>query len=73
MRSTQANAAYRNTCGLPPAHVALPSGNFTGTWVLNEEASQFGPMGAGFSFPRLVVTHQGNVLTVQSTSPRIQG
>jgi mannan endo-1,4-beta-mannosidase len=63
----EVTAAYRNACGLPPVQVALPSGDFAGTWVLNEEASQFGPMGAGFSPARLVVTHEGNVLTVQST------
>lgn len=66
----EVTAAYRKTCGLPPVHVALPSGDFTGIWVLNEEASHFGPMGAGFSPARLAVTHEGNVLTVQSTIVR---
>jgi mannan endo-1,4-beta-mannosidase len=60
-------AAYRKACGLPPVHVELPSGDFTGTWVLNEEASKFGPMGAGFSPARLVISHEGNLLTVRST------
>jgi mannan endo-1,4-beta-mannosidase len=60
-------AAYRKACGLPPVHVELPTGDFTGTWVLNEEASKFGPMGAGFSPARLVISHEGNLLTVRST------
>ena len=62
----EVSAPYRKACGLPPVHVDLPRGDFAGTWALNEEASTFGPMGAGFSSTRLVVARQGNVLTVRS-------
>jgi hypothetical protein len=60
-------AEYRKACGLPPVHFEKPPANFSGTWVLNEDLSTFGPMGAGFSPARLVVTHEGNALTVQTT------
>jgi hypothetical protein len=63
-------ADYRKACGLPPVHFEKPVANFSGTWVLNEDLSTFGPMGAGFSPARLVVTHEGNALTVQTTTIR---
>jgi hypothetical protein len=63
----EVTASYRKACGLPPVHIEVPPADFSGTWVLNEQMSDFGPMGAGFSPARLIVTHQGNVLTVRST------
>ena len=63
----EVTASYRKACGLPPVHIEVPPADFSSTWVLNEEMSDFGPMGAGFSPARLIVTHQGNVLTVRST------
>jgi mannan endo-1,4-beta-mannosidase len=57
---------YRKTCGLPPVKAEALPANFSGTWVLNEDLSKFGPMGAGFSPARLVVTQQDKALTVQT-------
>ena len=66
----EVTAPYRKACGLPPVNVEIPHGDFSGTWALNEEASTFGPMGAGFSAARLAVSRQGNALTVRSTIVR---
>ncbi len=66
----EASTAYRRACGMPPVHVVRPPADFTGTWVLNQEASKFGPRGAGFIPSRLVITRQGDVLTVRSTVVR---
>jgi len=60
-------ADYRKACGLQPVHFEKPPANFSGTWVLNEDLSTFGPMGAGFSPARLVITHEGMALSVQTT------
>jgi mannan endo-1,4-beta-mannosidase len=63
----ESTANYRKVCGLPPVHVDLPPPNFSGTWVLDEDRSLFGPMGHRFTPARFAVTRQGNVLTVTST------
>jgi hypothetical protein len=60
-------AAYRAACGLPPVHVELPRPSFEGTWILDEEASTLGRMGAGFAPARISVSLRGEVLAVQST------
>ncbi|HVU18398.1 MAG TPA: glycosyl hydrolase [Candidatus Didemnitutus sp.] len=74
-------ASYRRACGLPvltpvappslaelaPAIPAGPAGaGFSGSWVLDEAASKFGPMGAAFSPARLVVNRVGTALDVKS-------
>jgi len=66
----EVSGPYRKACGLPPVHVEVPQGGFSGTWALNEEASSFGQMGAGFSAARLVVDRQGGALSVRSTIVR---
>jgi hypothetical protein len=60
-------AGFRHACGLSPIRIETPPADFSGTWVLNEEQSKFGPFGAGFTPARLVVTHRDDRLTVQST------
>ena len=62
-----ATAAYRRACSLPPVQIEPARADFSGTWVLNEDASKFGPMGAGFSPARLAVSQQGTTLSVKST------
>ncbi|MFZ5496244.1 MAG: glycosyl hydrolase [Verrucomicrobiota bacterium] len=62
-----AMAGYRRACGLPPIAIPVPPADFSGTWVLNEELSRFGPFGPGFTPVRLSVTQRDGRLTVQST------
>jgi mannan endo-1,4-beta-mannosidase len=63
-------ADYRRACGLTPLHYEKPPADFSGTWVLNEDLSTFGPMGPGASPSRLDVTQVGTALTVQTTQIR---
>ena len=58
---------YRKDCGLPPIHLATPSPDFSGSWVLNEEKSVFGRMGASVAPARLEITQNGNSLNVKTT------
>ena len=60
-------APYRQACGLAPLHFTPAPANFTGTWVLDENASDFGTMGAGFALARLEVVQNGDTLTIRST------
>lgn len=62
-----AMAPYRKACGLPPLHFEPEPADFSGSWVLNEDKSEFGRMGAGMAPARMEVTHRGNLLTVQTT------
>lgn len=63
----EAVTPYRQAIGLPPVHFTPASADFSGTWVLNEEKSTFGPMGAGMSPARLDIVHRGNDLTIKTT------
>lgn len=65
-----AMAGYRAACGLPRIDVEVPRPGFTGTWVLNEDLSTFGPMGASFAPAKLALAVADNVLTVQRTRIR---
>ena len=58
---------YRKTCGLPPLPVSNGPVDFSGIWVLNEEKSVFGRMGAGMSPARLEIAHHNNALTIKTT------
>jgi mannan endo-1,4-beta-mannosidase len=60
-------APYRQACGLPPVHFTPAPADFSGVWVLNEEKSVFGRMGAGGAPARLEINHHGNDLTIKST------
>ncbi len=60
-------APYRQACGLPPLTTAAAPVDFSGHWVINEEQSNFGRMGAAFAPAKLDVVHQGNALTIRST------
>ena len=60
-------APYRKACGLPPLHFELAPADFSGTWVLNEEKSTLGRMGAGMVPARLEVLHREKTLTVRTT------
>ncbi len=62
-----AMAPYRQVCGLPPLHFEPAPVNFSGAWVLNEEKSVLGRMGAAAAPARLDVTQDGSALTIQST------
>ena len=41
--------------------------DFSGSWVLDEDRSELGKMGAGFAPARLDVIHRGNDLTIRTT------
>jgi mannan endo-1,4-beta-mannosidase len=60
-------APYRKACGLPPVHFEPVPADFSGSWALNEDKSEFGRMGAGMAPAHMEVTHRGNVFTIQST------
>jgi hypothetical protein len=62
-----AMASYRSACGLPPLHFVTPPADFSGTWVLNEDKSDFGRMGAGMAPARMDVVHRDNVVTIRTT------
>ncbi len=59
-------APYRQAAGLPPLHFSPPPTDFSGSWVLDEERSVLGPMGAGFAPARMDVNQHDSTLTVQS-------
>ena len=60
-------APYRQAIGLPPVHFTPAPADFSGTWVLNEEKSTFGRMGAGTAPARLDIIHRGNDLAIKTT------
>jgi mannan endo-1,4-beta-mannosidase len=60
-------AAYRKACDLPLLADAPAPLDFSGSWVLNEDNSEMGRMGAAFAPARLEVVHRGNNLTIRST------
>ena len=62
-----AMAPYRKACGLPPIHFTPPPADFSGTWVLNEEKSALGRMGAAAAPARLDVVQLGDALTIRTT------
>ena len=47
--------------------------NFSGTWAFNESKSNFGESQFRFAATTMVVTQQGNILTVESTMPGRDG
>ena len=63
----QVTAGYRRSCGLPPVQIVPPPVNFSGTWILNEDASDLGRAGAGFAPARLDVLQEGKHFTVRTT------
>ena len=58
---------YRKACGLPPLNFAPAAADFSGGWVLNEDKSELGRMGAGFAPARMEVVQHGNDLTIRTT------
>jgi mannan endo-1,4-beta-mannosidase len=60
-------APFRKACGLAPLNFTPGPADFSGSWVLNEEKSVLGSMGAGFAPARLDVVQHGNDLTIRST------
>lgn len=66
-RYADLTAGYRQACALPPVRVEPPAADFSGDWVINEERSQFGRMGASFAPARLHVVHQNGQLSVKTT------
>ena len=60
-------APYRKACGLPPLHLERAPADFSGTWVIDEDRSDFGRMGAGAAPARMEIVQRGGALTVQST------
>lgn len=58
---------YRKACGLPPLHFVPAPADFSGHWVLDEDKSQMGRMGAGFAPARMDIAEQGDALTIRST------
>lgn len=63
----EVTAPYRAACGLPPLHFERPHVGFAGTWVLDEDRSDFGGAGAMFAPARLEITQNNQTLTIHST------
>lgn len=62
----------------PAMNAQTGKSNFAGTWAFNAEKSnmgqgQGGPGGGGFGGGNMVVTQDGNVLTVETTRPGRDG
>jgi mannan endo-1,4-beta-mannosidase len=62
-----ATAGYRKACGLAPLHYTPKPADFTGTWVLDEDRSELGRMGAGGAPSKLEVTQRAGTLSVKTT------
>jgi mannan endo-1,4-beta-mannosidase len=62
----EAAEPYRKACGLPPLRYGPKPADFTGSWVLDEDRSEFGRMGAGFAPARLEILQNGNELSVKT-------
>jgi mannan endo-1,4-beta-mannosidase len=60
-------ASYRAACGLPPLHFEPAPADFSGLWVLNEEKSQLGRMGAAAAPARMDVAQHGSDLAIKTT------
>lgn len=58
---------YRDACDLPPLNVGPKRADFSGLWLINEEKSRFGRMGAASAPARLEVSHRGDELAIKST------
>lgn len=63
----EVTAPYRAACGLPRLHFVPAPANFTGSWVIDEDKSNFGRMGAAFSPARLEIAQADGALTIRST------
>ncbi|HZZ18757.1 MAG TPA: glycosyl hydrolase [Opitutaceae bacterium] len=63
----EATAAYRKACGLAPLSFPSTPANFSGTWVLDEEKSDFGKAGSGMAAAKLEVVQDGLSLSVKTT------
>jgi mannan endo-1,4-beta-mannosidase len=62
-----ATTAYRRACGLAPLHITPSPIDVSGTWVLNEDESDFGKAGASSAPARLDLVQLGTELTVRTT------
>ncbi len=63
----EAAAPYRRACGLAPLHFEPAPIDVSGAWVLDEEKSELGRMGAAFSPARMDLVQKGGEVTVRST------
>lgn len=63
----EVTAGYRAACGLPRVAITPPPADFSGHWVIDEDRSDFGRMGAAFAPAELDVAHRGNDLSIRST------
>lgn len=62
----EAMTPFREACGLPALRFEPKPANFSGRWVIDEEASSFDTMGPGFAPARLEVTQDGNNMTIRT-------
>jgi hypothetical protein len=62
-----ATAPYRAACGLRVLHVEPAPADFSGIWVLDEDRSNLGRMGAGMAPSRLELSERGGTLDVRTT------
>jgi hypothetical protein len=63
----EATQHYRMACGLPPLSIESKPIDFTGTWILDEDKSDLGRMGAASAPARLDVVQVGDDLSVKTT------
>jgi len=63
----RAMAPVRAAAGLPPLQFTPAPADFSGSWVLDEDKSALGTMGAAFAPARLEVLQQGNDLSIRTT------
>ena len=60
-------APYRAACNLPPLRFEAAPADFSGLWILNEEKSELGKMGAATAPARLEVAQHGVDLAIKTT------
>jgi mannan endo-1,4-beta-mannosidase len=63
----KATESYRRSCGLPPLVSKEEPADFSGSWSINIEMSDFGRMGAGFAPARLDVARKGDRFSIRTT------
>jgi hypothetical protein len=61
----EAVAPFRKACALRPLPVEARPVDFSGTWLLNEEKCEFDNSGSGGSPSKMVITQNGNSLSIR--------
>jgi len=64
---SQVSAAYRRACGFEPVSTSRRRPDFSGSWLLDEDRSDFGHTGASSAPTKIDITQGENALLLRST------